>query len=275
LQPFIITIIRALHKKMSIPFFVILNAVMLPFYTSSAFTVQPHFISSSLRSSENHGKISAFAPKTAFLTPPAAVLIQCNAHSNFLEKETESDEPISFVEPDGSGFIDCFIDSSAVVNGVEYTIGTPCDYSVAIGYFDENDELIPIELDDEFMDEIFPVTESIIEEEFGEELTLLRTPQTLTLAGELEEEEDEAFEIQQSDIDDAEEQVEVILSFEYDDQEYHLLRLLDPVLLVGKADPEFDQRRIMLTPEESETVMPQLEKLFLQNFDEENDDSFH
>ena len=37
------------------------------------------------------------------------------------------------------------------------------------------------------------------------------------------------------DVDDTEEEVEILVSFEEDGQEYHLVRLLDPVLLVGKV----------------------------------------
>lgn len=59
---------------------------------------------------------------------------------------------------------------------------------MALGYVDEREGgLVPLELDDPMMDDVFPVAELIIEEEFGEELSLQRTPQTLTLVGELEE----------------------------------------------------------------------------------------
>jgi len=40
--------------------------------------------------------------------------------------------------------------------------------------------------------------------------------------------------------------------------------ILDPVLLVGKTDPENELRRILLTPEESEAVLPALEELYLK-----------
>ena len=36
-------------------------------------------------------------------------------------------------------------------------------------------------------------------------------------------------------MDDADEEVEILVSFEEDGREYHLVRLLDPVLLVGKV----------------------------------------
>ena len=125
---------------------------------------------------------------------------------------------------------------------------------------------------------------------------MLRTPQTLTLVGvsmlsfvcayncflmyisligytnknyiekELEEEEDdEDDEEGLGDMDDTEEEVEILVSFEEEGREYHLVRLLDPVLLVGKIGNE--NTRILLTPEESDVVMPQLEKMFMSNQD--------
>jgi hypothetical protein len=64
--------------------------------------------------------------------------------------------------------------------------------------------------------------------------------------------------------------VEILLSFEHRGKEFNLVRLLDPVLLVGKEDPENPERRILLSLEESEKVMPVLEGMFLE-FHEERD----
>ena len=185
--------------------------------------------------------------------------------SNKFEKVDEDDDQIVvFVDPDQGG-IDCYVDSYATVEGVEYTIGSPCDYAVALCYFDGNDQLVPIELEEELMDEIYPIAEEIIEDEFGEELVLQRTPQTLTLVGELEEgeEDDEDDEEVDDEGSEEDEEVEILVSFEENEQEYHLVRLLDPVLLVGKGGGE--DSRILLTPQESDQVMPKIEKLFLSN----------
>ncbi len=103
-----------------------------------------------------------------------------------------------------------------------------------------------------------------MEDEFGEELTLERTPQTLTLVGELEEGgEDEEDDEEDEFIEDDEEDVEILLSFEHEDTEYCLVRLLDPVLLVGKSMSEDDQKVQLLTTQESDKVMPILEEMFL------------
>lgn len=184
--------------------------------------------------------------------------------------------PIPFLDVAGQNFIECYADSIAEVDGVEYTIGVPCDYAVALCYFRDDQQLVPIELNDPLMDDVYPIAESIVEEEFGDELVLQRTPQTLTLVGELEEDEDEEddefFSLgDDDDLDDGDEEVEVLLSFEQDGVEYNLVRMLDPMLLVGKQDTE-EGRRLLLTPQESDRVMPILEDIFLE-FREDRDDA--
>jgi Protein of unknown function (DUF3727). len=190
-------------------------------------------------------------------------------YQNTIHKVPEDDDTaIPFLDPKKNSFIECYADSIAIIEGVEYTIGNPCDTSVALCYFDENYNLVPIDLDGPLMDEIFPLAAEIVEEEFGEELVLERTPQTLTLVGELEEvEDDDDYEDENIDnIGDDEEEVEVLLSFEEDGREYVLVKLLDPVLLVGKASVDKnDQKCFLLSEEEADRVMPVLEKMFLEN----------
>ena len=201
------------------------------------------------------------------------------------------DIPIPFVDTSITGaetttttsgeqlsFIECYADSIAVIDNVEYTIGIPCDYSVAIGYMEEGEqELVPIEVSDSaLMNDVFPIAQAIVEEEFGQELILQRTPQTLTLVGELEEDEDEEEFTEDDDLtldeEDADEEVEVLLTFDFQGKEYSLVRLIDPILLVGKQDPDKPHQRLLLTPQESETIMPVLEDLFLEFHDDEDDE---
>lgn len=205
------------------------------------------------------------------------VALQQSASASELQKVPADMEgvPIPFVDKKGNSFIECYADSVAKVNGVEYTIGVPCDYSVAICYFDENEALVPVELDDELMEDVFPIAEGIVAEEFGEELALQRTPQTLTLVGELDEddEDDLGFE-EDDDIDEDvsdEEEVEILLSFEHRGKDFNLVRLLDPILLVGKVDPDMPDNRFLLTAEESDEIMPILEEMFLKYHNDPDD----
>ena len=46
---------------------------------------------------------------------------------------------------------------------------------------------------------------------------------------------------------------------------------MDPVLIVGKTDPERPEVRMLLSPEESEWVMPLLETAFLEYSEEEGE----
>lgn len=223
--------------------------------------------------------IEAFIPSPTFrYTGTASTTItstatharqQTKIFQNTIHKVPEDDDtPIPFVDVKSNNYIECYADSIAVIDGVEYTVGNPCDTAVALCYFDLADDLIPIELDSPMMDEMFPITAGIVEDEFGEELVLERTPQTLTLVGELEEGEgDEEYDgdDDEEEIDDEEEEVEILLSFEEEGTEYVLVKLLDPVLLVGRAsEDENDQKCILLTEEEADRTMPALEEMFLK-----------
>lgn len=221
--------------------------------------------------------IHAFAPSLtiAFHTPAQTRIYfaKSKLYQNTIHKVPEDDDTaIPFLDSKKNSFIECYADSIAVIDGVEYTIGNPCDTSVALCYFDSSDNLVPIDLDGPLMDKIFPLAAEIVEDEFGEELVLERTPQTLTLVGELEEAENEDYEDETDDgVDDDEEEVEVLLSFEEDGREYILVRLLDPVLLVGKASMDNnDQKCVLLSEEEADRVMPVLETMFLE-YQEERD----
>jgi hypothetical protein len=102
-------------------------------------------------------KTRAFAPNLASSRSKIHILQDTKLFQNSILKVPEDvDTVIPFFDLERNQFIECYADSIATVDGVEYTIGSPCDTSVAICYFDDNEELIPIELDSELMDDIFP-----------------------------------------------------------------------------------------------------------------------
>ncbi|GMI40068.1 hypothetical protein TeGR_g5049 [Tetraparma gracilis] len=168
--------------------------------------------------------------------------------------------------------IDCDVAGYVSASGSRYALGSPVDSPCALCYF-EGSQLVPVDdlLDGELMGRLFPVAEGLVERELGE-VRLARTAQTLTLVGDVEgdeeeegEEEDEGGE-EDEDVfvneDDGEEEVEMMLSFEFDAKEYHLVRMLDPVMLVGRADPE--GRVELLGDEEGERVLPLVERAFVE-----------
>ena len=106
---------------------------------------------------------------------------------------------------------------------------------MAICFFDDDESLIPIDVDDEAMDELYAVAASLLEEE---DLFLQRTATTLTLQGDLEVDEDfeamnEQFEDEAEEDDDTE-FVEVLAEFEHKDQDYSVVRIANPFLLIAK-----------------------------------------
>lgn len=215
--------------------------------------------------------------KTLSFTQPkiAKCSLSSSSSNDNLIRLPESDVPIAFINSeDSTNYIDCYADSLATLDGVQYTIGMPCDTSVAICYF-EDDQFIPIELDEiEKMKEIFPIVEKVVEEEFGEDFSLLNTPQTLTLTGDLDDDEyDEDIESQDA-IGEMEEEVEIIVTLDHEGVEYSLVRMLDPVLLVGKVLDGEDNKRLLLTEDESDVIMPKIEELFLEfNANEEDEEN--
>lgn len=229
-----------------------------------AFTLQPPILNPRCKAGGLMAESNIVTSKQRIATKTCMRMSQTSSSNGLQKVPEEDDTPIPFVEVDNSSFIECYADSKAIVNGVEYTIGSPCDNAVALCYFDPDEQLIPIEMEEDLMDEIFALAASIVEEEFGEELALERTPQTLTLVGELEEGDDEEDD-DDDFIDDDEEDVEILLSFEHEGIEYCLVKLLDPMFLVGKAIAEDDRRVQLLTPEESDEVMPALEEMFLSS----------
>ena len=197
------------------------------------------------------------------------------------DDDEEEDAIVTYVDPNAAAntmsTIDCFVDKVYVVNGVEYTIGIPCDYGVTICTSDgdpDDDALIPIDVE-QVSDGLFAVAAAAVEDEFESELALQRTPQTLTLVGDIDLDDDEDDEEEDEDAldEDEDDEVQVLLTFNYEEDEYKLVRELDPILLVGKASPDYEgTQRVLLEPEESDAVLPQLLELYQNDEAEEEDD---
>ncbi|GMI17028.1 hypothetical protein TrLO_g15308 [Triparma laevis f. longispina] len=142
-----------------------------------------------------------------------------------------------------------------------FHIGTPCDNSISICRFsNEDDSLIPLEDSDPEFDNVVSVAGKVIEEEFGEDLQLVKTCGVLTLCGEIDWEEDEEQETEAAGQDD-EEEVEMLLAFEYDNREYNVVRMVDPVMLVGEESASGEVR---LIGEDGGEVLEEIEKIFLE-----------
>jgi hypothetical protein len=207
--------------------------------------------------------------------------------------------PIPFVDRTTNTFIECYADCWCQLDGITYTVGVPCDTAVSICRMGPVGQLISLE--EAEIDDVFSIAAAALRDEFDDELVLQRTPQTLTLVGELVDDDDDEDDEEDEDDDDldhkdlnaeddedvgdgndeedeSDESVELLMSFEHRGDEYVLVRMLDPVLLVGVSNegggPE-TMKRFLLTAEESDKIMPVLEDMFLEyneNRPDEDDD---
>ena len=184
--------------------------------------------------------------------------------------------PVAFVDAaiksKGEGRADeehvimCHVDATALIDGVEYSVGYPCDHAVDIAYIETDDSgeegLILIETDDPLMDDLFPVCKKIVEEENKDaKLALYRTPATLTLTGNLaiDDADDDDQNEEGEEEEEGGEEADLLLTFDCKGKEYTLVRPRDLLLLVGKADSDGNKdQMILIDDEESEKIMPSL-----------------
>ena len=176
-----------------------------------------------------------------------------------IDDADEIAKPITFADSTAKKNVEtaimCHVDCLATISGTDYSVGYPCDNPVDVAYVDGDDEFVPVEVDEPIMDDIFPVVQNILEENYKDDLKLYRTPATLTLAGNLAV-DDEADEDAMDDANDGESLAEMLLEFDHDGKEYCLVRPTDLMLLVAKADPNDEDGRILISDDESEEIMP-------------------
>ncbi len=159
----------------------------------------------------------------------------------------------------------CYIERSLSVEDQEYVLLLPVDSAIEIFAWQgdgEEEEAIPVE-DDATIDQIFDLAEAVLAEQ---NLILKRTAFALTVAGELptvEETELFTLEIEEEGAELEPEQLQLLASFYYEEQEYTIYTPLDPLLFFARLT-ETGQPQL-LSPEEFRQVQPLLEE---QLFDE-------
>ena len=162
---------------------------------------------------------------------------------------------------DGSGRqLLCFLEQLIPVDGVDYGLLTPVDTPVClvrIGDDDQEDELIE-ELDD--AEDILRVADVVLQEH---DLTLVRSAATLTVSGELEENDPEDLEdeLDDEDLDEDEDGetdlYEMLIQFRAGDQEYGLYIPLDPFFVVARLQ---GGEAVLVEGEEFERIQPRIEQ---------------
>lgn len=181
-------------------------------------------------------------------------------------QENEHSAPAVTLTDENGKLLSCYIERSLFVDAQEYVLLLPVDSAVEVFAWQTEDleeEAVPVE-DDATIDQIFPTAEAVLAEQ---NLILKRTAFTLTVAGELPAVEDtELFtlEVEDEGTELEPEQLQLLASFYYEEQEYAIYTPLDPLLFFARLKGSGEAE--LLSPEEFRKVQPLLED---QLFDDE------
>jgi hypothetical protein len=175
-------------------------------------------------------------------------------------------ETVVLTDDETGRTIACTIERYLELDSQDYALLLPIDTPVEIfewqGTDDEDEEAIPVE-DEAVIDQVFAIAKAVLEEQ---NLTLKRTAVMLTVEGDIGDfDEDEEDPDLLSDEDDVEE-LQLLASFYYEEQEFAVYAPLDPCFILARMD-ENDQPRL-LSPEELKNLEPMLAMIEDQMFDE-------
>ncbi|CAM9792994.1 unnamed protein product [Scytosiphon promiscuus] len=194
---------------------------------------------------------------------------------NSLEEVSDelASKPVELECPRTGKTLVCYAERIAVVSGERYLVAFPKDPAVAIA-FDENGEVSPVPNDDPIMDELFPLAEACVAD-LGPDVTLLRTPTTLTVKGlnELVEEkseggdddadgEEELSGALEGDAEDEEEdadEVELLGEFLLEGEEFLIVRFLEPILILAKE--QTPGKYFLVDEEEEQDAIPLVDEM--------------
>ncbi len=178
--------------------------------------------------------------------------------SSFSPDQQPSQETTKVLVDEKSRSLQCSVEQSFTLKGVEYYLLKPVDHPVSIIVLnEEQDEDEPIFVEDEAeIDILFPKAEASLAEL---NLTLKRNSFALTVAGELPELEEELFPPEEEAEEDLEvEEFQLLTTFWHDEVEYGIYTPLTPLLFLAKATPQGDLDIISL--EEYENIEPILQE---------------
>ena len=148
--------------------------------------------------------------------------------------------------------ITCYLEHSVEIEGGEYVVLLPVDTPVEIFLWsDDADEPIPIDNSVELDDNIFDLAKAVLAEQ---NLTLKRTAVSLTVVGELPE-----FEQSEEEPDPDSEELHLVASFYYKQQEYDVYTPMDPLLIIARMNDAGQPE--LLSEKEWQNIEPLLPKI--------------
>ena len=120
--------------------------------------------------------------------------------------------------------------------------------------YDDDDDDDDIEIDSEIM-ELFDSFDDNNEEDFK---TLMK--EIFFNQEDVKGDDDDVSSPFSKSEDRMNSYAERLLSFNCDGKQFSLVKMTQPAIILGREDSEVENRRILLTPQESLTIMPKLEK---------------
>lgn len=176
-------------------------------------------------------------------------------------------ETIHLADEDGRSLL-CSVEKSADIEGTKYLLLLPVHAPIEIFAWeegDEEDEEVLVDIDDEEVVDVFDTARAVLAEQ---NLMLTHTAFTLTAEGDLPDPVDDdiiTLNIGEDEEANETEQFQMLATFFYEEQEYVLCTPLEPLLFFARANGQ--QTPELLSPEEFQTVRPQLEDLLFEDID--------
>lgn len=175
------------------------------------------------------------------------------------ENENSHQGSITLADETGKS-LECYVEHSLEVDEQEYFLLLPVDSPVEIFAWQtdgEGEEAVLVE-DDETIEQIFSTAQAVLSEQ---NLVLKNTAYALTASGELppvEESDIFTLEIEDDEADLEPEQLQLLASFYWEEQEYAIYTPLDPLLFFARISEEGKPE--LLSPEEFREFQPLLEE---------------
>ena len=180
--------------------------------------------------------------------------------SQFPEENDRSNQSSINLTDENGRSLECYVEHSLEVDEQEYFLLLPVDSPVEIFAWQtdgDGEEAVLVE-DDVTIEKIFSTAQAVLSEQ---NLVLKNTAYALTAAGELptiEESDIFTLEIEDEEADLEPEQLQLLASFYWEEQEYAIYTPLDPLLFFARINSEGKPE--LLSPEEFREFQPLLEE---------------
>jgi len=197
-------------------------------------------------------------------------LLALSRSLGFTQPRMQEDGAVRLLDESSGKTLQCFVAGTVYVEGTMYAALYPADAPATMGTMDD-EKLTPLDPDMEAA--VFPAAQSACAV-VGVEL--MDTPVVLTVAGEVIEADMEMDAERGGDSmdDEEDEDMVVVADFAYEGQRVFVLRMLDPVYVVGRAGSDASTY-VVPTDAEMDLVGSAIEELveeIEEALDEEYDD---